>query len=123
MAGSACRDDVLRELALVSRQSLESPGAPGFPGRARERAKSEISDSRSCVMPETIPPPEIDKSEERIRRMFGEISPRYDFLNHFLSGGTDWYWRCGRCAPRRRAGRRRSWTCARGRGTWRWRIV
>jgi demethylmenaquinone methyltransferase/2-methoxy-6-polyprenyl-1,4-benzoquinol methylase len=35
----------------------------------------------------------IDKSELRIRRMFGEISPRYDFLNHFLSGGTDWYWR------------------------------
>lgn len=25
--------------------------------------------------------------------MFGEISPRYDFLNHFLSGGADWYWR------------------------------
>jgi demethylmenaquinone methyltransferase/2-methoxy-6-polyprenyl-1,4-benzoquinol methylase len=25
--------------------------------------------------------------------MFGEISPRYDFLNHFLSGGTDYYWR------------------------------
>ena len=25
--------------------------------------------------------------------MFGEISGRYDFLNHFLSGGTDWYWR------------------------------
>jgi demethylmenaquinone methyltransferase/2-methoxy-6-polyprenyl-1,4-benzoquinol methylase len=44
-------------------------------------------------MPETISPPAIDKSEERIRRMFGEISPRYDFLNHFLSGGTDWYWR------------------------------
>ena len=35
----------------------------------------------------------IDKSELRIRLMFGEISPRYDFLNHFLSGGTDWYWR------------------------------
>src|SRR5439155_7868505 len=44
-------------------------------------------------MPETISPPAIDKSEQRIRRMFGEISPRYDFLNHFLSGGTDWYWR------------------------------
>ncbi len=44
-------------------------------------------------MPETIAPPTVDKSEERIRRMFGEISPRYDFLNHFLSGGTDWYWR------------------------------
>lgn len=35
----------------------------------------------------------IDKSEQRIRQMFGEISPRYDFLNHFLSGGTDYYWR------------------------------
>ena len=38
-------------------------------------------------------PPSVDKSEQRIRRMFGEISPRYDFLNHFLSGGTDSYWR------------------------------
>jgi len=44
-------------------------------------------------VPEIISPPTVDKSEERIRRMFGEISPRYDFLNHFLSGGTDWYWR------------------------------
>ena len=35
----------------------------------------------------------VDKSERRIRRMFGEISPKYDFLNHFLSGGTDRYWR------------------------------
>lgn len=38
-------------------------------------------------------PPSVDKSERRIQQMFGEISPRYDFLNHFLSGGTDWYWR------------------------------
>lgn len=44
-------------------------------------------------MPDTLSPPEIDKSEHHIRRMFGEISPRYDFLNHLLSGGTDWYWR------------------------------
>ncbi len=35
----------------------------------------------------------VDKSEKRIQEMFGEISPRYDFLNHFLSGGTDFYWR------------------------------
>lgn len=44
-------------------------------------------------MPDIISPSTVDKSELRIRRMFGEISPRYDFLNHFLSGGTDWYWR------------------------------
>lgn len=44
-------------------------------------------------MPSAISPPTVDKSELRIRRMFGEISQRYDFLNHFLSGGTDWYWR------------------------------
>jgi demethylmenaquinone methyltransferase/2-methoxy-6-polyprenyl-1,4-benzoquinol methylase len=35
----------------------------------------------------------LDKSGRRIREMFGEISPRYDFLNHVLSGGTDVYWR------------------------------
>ena len=35
----------------------------------------------------------LDKSETRIRQMFGEISPRYDLLNHLLSAGTDHYWR------------------------------
>jgi demethylmenaquinone methyltransferase/2-methoxy-6-polyprenyl-1,4-benzoquinol methylase len=35
----------------------------------------------------------VDKSGQRIRRMFGDISPRYDFLNHLLSGGSDYYWR------------------------------
>ena len=45
-------------------------------------------------MPEIAsPPPLVDKSESRIRQMFGEIAQRYDFLNHFLSGGTDIYWR------------------------------
>lgn len=49
----------------------------------------------SCraLMIDTDPPASVDKSGQRIRRMFGEISGRYDFLNHFLSGGTDWYWR------------------------------
>lgn len=39
------------------------------------------------------PEPVVDKSGERVRQMFSEISPRYDFMNHFLSGGVDYYWR------------------------------
>ena len=42
----------------------------------------------------TKPPLEpVDKSPERMRRMFGQIAPRYDFLNHLLSLGIDHYWR------------------------------
>src|SRR5436309_7999383 len=35
----------------------------------------------------------LDKREMRIRRMFGEIAPRYDLLNHLLSLNIDHYWR------------------------------
>jgi len=31
--------------------------------------------------------------KEFVRRMFDDISPHYDFLNHFLSFGIDIYWR------------------------------
>jgi demethylmenaquinone methyltransferase/2-methoxy-6-polyprenyl-1,4-benzoquinol methylase len=35
----------------------------------------------------------LDKREERIRRMFGQIAPWYDFLNHVLSLNVDRRWR------------------------------
>jgi len=43
----------------------------------------------------------VDKSGDRVRRMFGEIAPRYDLLNHVLSANIDryWRWRTVRLAP------------------------
>jgi demethylmenaquinone methyltransferase/2-methoxy-6-polyprenyl-1,4-benzoquinol methylase len=35
----------------------------------------------------------IDKSNERVQRMFGEIAPNYDRMNHLLSMNVDRYWR------------------------------
>jgi demethylmenaquinone methyltransferase / 2-methoxy-6-polyprenyl-1,4-benzoquinol methylase len=35
----------------------------------------------------------VDKSAARVRRMFGEIAPRYDLVNHVLSFNADKYWR------------------------------
>ena len=39
------------------------------------------------------PPAAVDKREVRIRRMFGQIAPWYDTLNHLLSLNIDKSWR------------------------------
>lgn len=41
----------------------------------------------------TIDPKLLDRDPERVARMFGEISPRYDLLNRVLSCGLDGSWR------------------------------
>lgn len=47
----------------------------------------------------------VDKSNDRVKQMFGEIAPRYDLLNHVLSLNVDryWRWRTVRLAPPRGA--------------------
>ena len=35
----------------------------------------------------------VNKSNERVRKMFGEIAPKYDRMNHLLSMNVDRYWR------------------------------
>jgi len=36
---------------------------------------------------------EGDSKKDKVRNMFNGIAKRYDFLNHFLSFGIDYYWR------------------------------
>ena len=59
--------------------------------RIRPEAESANSTTSETCTAETSR--QVDKSGDRIQKMFGEISGRYDFLNHFLSGGVDYYWR------------------------------
>lgn len=41
-----------------------------------------------------VPYKEKDSSKrEQIAEMFDNVSPKYDFLNHLLSGGIDFWWR------------------------------
>jgi demethylmenaquinone methyltransferase/2-methoxy-6-polyprenyl-1,4-benzoquinol methylase len=50
-------------------------------------------DGCSLVTPEGLVTSLLDKRDERIRRMFGQIAPWYDTLNHLLSLNIDKRWR------------------------------
>ena len=45
------------------------------------------------TQPEAAVDKAVDKSAPRVQEMFGQIAPRYDFLNHLLSCHVDRYWR------------------------------
>ena len=47
----------------------------------------------------------LDKTNSRVQRMFGEIAPKYDRMNHLLSLNVDryWRWRTVRLVPPRGA--------------------
>lgn len=47
--------------------------------------------STEKIAPEA--PAKVDKSGERVRKMFGEIAPNYDRMNHLLSMNIDKLWR------------------------------
>lgn len=49
--------------------------------------------------PSADPTLTVDKSGERVQRMFAQIAPRYDLMNHLLSLNVDRWWR--RCTVRK----------------------
>jgi demethylmenaquinone methyltransferase/2-methoxy-6-polyprenyl-1,4-benzoquinol methylase len=62
---------------------------PGSAGRA-ERERGAPAPIAEGGEPRNGSP---GKDAATIRRMFADIAPRYDLLNHLLSGGLDLYWR------------------------------
>src|SRR5438093_2297649 len=57
------------------------------------RALRSLADGNRVAVEPYEAPALLDKRETRIRRMFGNIAPSYDLLNHLLSLNIDRYWR------------------------------
>lgn len=77
-------------------QGFALGGVPTDVERSPESSPSQsVNRSATAEGVENAPSlePRLDKSAQRIQRMFGQISPRYDLMNHVLSLGIDISWR------------------------------
>lgn len=63
------------------------------PSIDRDRETTGEPAALAGTPPHALQTPPVDKAASRIRTMFAEIAPRYDFLNHLLSLGIDIHWR------------------------------
>lgn len=77
---AACAYDLFKCLCYLSSRS--------------KRAVTRVRGFAMAIEVETLDPPtKVDKSDQRVRAMFGSIARRYDFLNHLLSLNIDRSWR------------------------------
>ena len=70
------------ENAVLFRESAKRKAIRYNPSLFSGSPRGGVSDSRPGAFVSTSL---LDKRETRIRRMFGDIAPRYDLLNHLLA--------------------------------------
>ena len=73
---------------LVSNHSVKPESTSPNAANLESLGEKSVGDSVANAVGNSV-----DKSSERVRRMFAEIAPRYDLLNHTLSLNIDKYWR------------------------------